>query len=228
MQPLISIVVPVYNHAEALKHALDSITAQTYKNREIIVVDDGSDVPIEHSDEYHLLTQKNSGAPAARNKGLQAAKGEYVIFWDADVIAKPSFLQKLFSALQQHPEASYAYSNMSFGTHKMPAQEFSPDALKKNNYIHSTSLIRRSKAVLWDETLKRFQDWDLWLTMLKQGKKGVWVDEYLFTVTPHNEGMSSWLPSFAYKKPWKWLPWIRGKVQKYESAKEVVMRKHDL
>lgn len=237
--PLISIIIPVYNHEEALQKALDSIVRQTEKNVEVIIVDDGSDVAVKcqmSNVNCQVLRQAHSGAPAARNRGFRESKGEYVIFWDADVIAEPGMLQKMKTTLDAHPEASYAYSDFYFGRKKpfglahgkMPAQTFDPEALKKNNYINTTSLIRRSAAIPWDESLKRFQDWDLWLTMLEQGKTGVWIPEYLFRAIPHKGGISTWLPSFAYRAPWNGLPFIRKRARRYEEAKEMVRKKHRL
>ncbi|MBI4992876.1 MAG: glycosyltransferase, partial [Candidatus Magasanikbacteria bacterium] len=176
-------------------------------------------------------------APAARNRGLEMAKGEYVIFWDADVVAEPEMLEKLKARLELHPEASYAYSNYQLSIlrqaqdrffnfqKKIRAKNFNAQDLQKNNYIHSTSLIRRKDAIKWDENLKRFQDWDLWLTMAEQGKTGVWVDEYLFKIISQGT-MSRWLPSFCYKKPFSLLPVISKQVKKYEEAKAIIIKKH--
>jgi|SRR3989339_44386 len=233
---MISVVIPVYNRIRALKMALDSVLAQTYKEIEIIIVDDGSD---EENVEYGMLNvgvklikQKHAGAPAARNRGLAEAKGEYVIFWDSDVIARPGMLERLKKQLDLHPEASFAYcSHMSYVighmSKKISACDFNITRLKKNNYIHSTTLIRRSDAIGWDESIKRFQDWDLWLTMAEQGKNGVWVDEYLFTVLGGGT-ISKWLPSFAYKAPFKWLPFVSKLVREYNKAKEIILNKHKL
>jgi len=227
---MISIIIPVYNHQDALERAVVSIEKQTYTDVEVIIIDDGSMLEVNLQSPISnltLLRQENRGAPAARNKGLELAKGDYVIFWDADVVAEPEMLEKMLHALQKNPDASVEYANHYFGKKKMPGKHFSTKALQHNNYIHSTSLIRRKDVVRWDESLKRFQDWDLWLTMSEQGKTGVWIDEYLFRVDTGGT-MSSWLPSFAYKKPWSVLPGIREKVRKYESARDVVLRKHDL
>jgi hypothetical protein len=71
-----------------------------------------------------------------------------------------------------------------------------------------------------------FQDWDLWLTIAERGGSGVWVPEFLFRIIQHGGSMSSWLPSFAYQAPWKYLPIIRGKVRRYDEAELVVRRKH--
>ncbi len=233
MHNLISIIIPVYNHAGALNQALVSIARQTYEPIEVIIVDDGSkeklDIPSIKIGVYtKLIRQEHAGAPAARNRGLKEAKGEYVIFWDADVIAEPDMLEKMKHALDTNHHASFAYGNFLYGWKKMPAIAYDADLLKKRNYIHSTSLIRKKDAVQWDESLKRFQDWDLWLTMKEHHKTGVWVDDYLFVVLKHKNGISSWLPSFAYKKPWRYVPGIRGRVKKYEAARAVLKKKHHL
>jgi len=81
---------------------------------------------------------------------------------------------------------------------------------------------------MWDENLKRFQDWDLWLTMGEQGKTGVWVDEYLFRVLTRKNGMSAWLPSFVYKVPFRWIPGLRRAVLNYDKAKKLVVDKHGI
>jgi len=228
---LISIVIPHYNRPDALQKSLESIEKQTYKNVEVVVVDDGSDVGLRTSDfglQFQYYRQENRGAPAARNKGFELSKGEYVIFWDADLVAKPEILTRLVKALEGNPDASYAYCNYHYGFKAMPARAFDAQALKQRNYIHSSSLIRRKDAVRWDESLKKFQDWDLWLTMLGQGKRGVWVDEYLFRLLPSESGISDWLPRFAYYPPFKWLPGVCGKVKRYEEAREVIREKHEI
>ena len=227
---MISIVIPVYNHQKALEKAIASIQAQTYRDVEIIVIDDGSTLEVRIQSQIgnlQLVRQENKGAPAARNAGLALAKGEYVICWDADVMAQPEMLEKMFRKLEQNPEASFVYSNHYFGHKRMPSLHWSIKVLEDNNYIHSTSLIRRKDVVRWDERLKRFQDWDMWLTMAEAGKTGAWIDEYLFRVDTGGT-MSTWLPKIAYKKPWRWIPGIAGKVRKYEEAKSVVMKKHGL
>lgn len=225
---LISIIIPVYNQTRELEQALTSIKSQTYKNVEIIIEED----------------KLHEGAPIMRNRGLEKAAGEYVIFWDADIVAEPRMLEVMKESLDDNPLASFAYGDYNFQLSIFPAiagsrswrdnlqkifksQIFNIQKLKQNNYIHSTSLLRRQDTIKWDESLKRFQDWDLWLTMTEQGKIGVYIPETLFTIIAKGT-MSSWLPSFAYKKPWKWLPGIRRKVKKYEEAKKMVIKKHNL
>ena len=169
---LISIIIPAYNHRDAILESLRTIASQHYPHIEVIIVDDGSDTPvvddieeiselfkkrdIEDKTKTRLtfLQQENSGAPSARNKGFGQAKGEYIIFWDADVIAKRDMLKKMHNVLTLHAEVDYCYSSFTFGNKKMPGQKFDLARLKENNYIHSTSLIRKEAVVKWDESLK--------------------------------------------------------------------------
>lgn len=233
MKPTISIIIPVYNHAHTLERSLRSLEGQTYQPIEVIVVDDGSmddfdaviGVLVEKIKiEIKIVRQENKGAAAARNRGFAESRGEYVIFWDADTVAEPHMLEKLLGALESHPEAAYAYSRFKFGWKTIQAREFDAEALRRVNYVDTTSLIRREAFPGFDELLKRFQDWDLWLTLLERGQKGVFVPEVLFKkVTVARKGISSWLPSFAYRLPWK-----SQKVRGYEKAKQIVMEKHGL
>src|SRR5690349_1726872 len=86
--PLISVIIPCYNHGRYLIESVESILNQTYKNFEIIIVDDGSTDDtgfIARSMEgVQYVYQKNGGLPAARNTGIKISKGEYLVFLDAD------------------------------------------------------------------------------------------------------------------------------------------------
>lgn len=235
MDALISVVIPTYNHARSLPFCLESIFAQTYKNVEIIVVDDGStdhtaSVLTKYAEKVTVITQENKGSNPARNRGFLEAKGEFVIFVDADVIMKPQMLEELHSALLAHPEASYAYTGFYFGRKAFAAIPFSAEKLKSTNFIHTTSLVRKADFPGFDNTIKRLQDWDVWLTMLSEGKKGVAVSDMLFYVRIDGASRigSSWLPKIAYRIPWKRLGFVPGPIKRYEDAKAIISRKHAL
>lgn len=238
MEKLVSIIIPVYNHAHSLGRCLLSIHAQTYRPIEVIIVNDGSkdnfkeviqgilnqdwikDLPVK------VVEQENKGACAARNRGFKDAEGEYVIFWDADTLGRPEMLRSMIATLEKNPEAAYAYSQYDFGFKKMKGQDFDPEELQKYNYIDTTSLIRRGALSNspFDESLKRFQDWDVWLTLLKGRKFGVFIPEVLYKKEVGNRvGISSWVPSFVYKLPLK-----TKKVSDYFSAREIILKKHNL
>lgn len=235
MDDLISVVMPVYNRKEAFLQSVASVGSQTYRNIELIVVDDGStefdirdmELHIPSHIQTAIIRQDNGGAQNARNRGLREAKGMFVIFWDADLIARPEMVERLYTTLKSNSDASYAYCNFYWGAKKFEAGVFDAERLKEMNYITMTSLMRRDVLEPLDETVRKFQDWDLWLTLLAKGKTGVWVDEYLMKILTGGT-MSSWLPSFAYKKPWKWIPGIRGKVIKYEDARRAIQQKHQI
>ena len=235
---MISIIIPVYNHAHTIERCLLSIARQTVKESlEIIIVNDGS------TDNFHVFLEKawnnfpeikeleieevdqeNMGAPAARNRGVKEASGEYIIFIDADTICEPNMLADMLSMLQQNPGASYVYSQFKFGWKKMQSHIFDAGLLKKINYIDVTSLVRRKDLIPFDESIKRFQDWDLWLTMLDEDKVGVFVQKVLYKKIVFGRiGYSSWLPSWIYRLPWK-----TKKVKDYEVAREIVLKKHHL
>ncbi len=230
MNERISVIIPYYQSENTIEQTIISIQQQTYTNIEIIVVDDGSPIPLTlpQFPSVRILLQEHKGAPAARNRGANEATGDYYIFWDADIIGVPTMLEHMVHALHHAPDVDFVYGNFYFGTHAMKGRPFDPAMLRKGNYIPTTSLLRASAYVLWDESLKRFQDWDFWLQLVTAGKKGVWVPKYFFTAHVHKKGISTWLPSFAYRIPWRWFPCFRKKVAAYERAKHVIMTKHQL
>ena len=108
--PLITCVVPVHNGIRYLQEALDSIVGQDHRPLEVIVVDDAStDTTAELAESYgppvRVVRQpRNLGAPAARNRGLREAQGEYLTFLDSDDIYRPGKLSKQLRMLEQDPE----------------------------------------------------------------------------------------------------------------------------
>ena len=113
-----------------------------------------------------------------------------------------------------------------WGAKRFRLQPFDREALKKQNYIHTSSLLRRSAFPGFDETLKKFQDWDLWLTMVERGSKGVWIDRELYHIEPREQGISRWLPKIAYMIPWHRLGFQPKEIGRYREAETVVRKKH--
>ena len=107
MYDLISVIIPIYRVELYLKECIDSVLNQTYKNMEIILVDDGSDDNCPNiCDAYkkkdsriQVIHKKNGGLSDARNAGIEIAKGEYICFIDSDDVIHPSFLQILYEDL---------------------------------------------------------------------------------------------------------------------------------
>lgn len=231
--PEISIIIPVYQHAKTLPRCLETLFAQTFSDAEIIIVDDGStDNPKEAVARFlpkvTFLSQKNMGANRARNYGFTHAKGKYVLFCDADVLAKKNMLSVMRNALIRDQKAAYAYSAFKFGWKVFRLWPFDAKLLKKRNYITTMSLIRREVFPGFDEKIKRFQDWDLWLSILEQGGYGTYIPEVLFTVLPRREGMSQWIPRIAYRLPWKKFGIRIRSVEKFLEAEQIIKEKHHL
>lgn len=231
---IISVIIPVYEKIDALQICLEAIQNQTYLAKEIILVDDGSVAAAQKTisklaqqfNVRHVVQDKHRGAPAARNAGAQIALGEFLFFCDADIKLEPSALADLINALHQNPAAAFSYGDfISYNGIVMRGQEFSLAALKTQNFISTMSLVRRSAFPGFDEALKRFQDWDLWLTISQQGQNGVYVPKNIFTVCAAGE-MSRWVPSFLIKhhRFFHWLPRVRS----YFAARKIIEQKHDL
>ena len=227
---MISIIIPIYNMATKLPQCLDSILKQDYQDYELIIVNDGSIDDLEKIiDEYdvkfsrlQVIHQKNQGSNPARNRGAIAAKGEYLLFCDADIIMQNKMLSTMKQALDLNPKKSWAYSSFKLGKKTFKLWPYSLERLKKMPYIHTTSLIRSAHFPGFDNQIKRLQDWDLWLTMAEQGRAGVWIEQILFTVQTGGK-ISSWIPSFTYKL----MPFLPA-VKKYKQAEAIIINKHHL
>lgn len=172
-QVLVSIIVPVFNHAKYIKEGIQSLLSQTYNRREIIVVDDGStdssgDIARELGDAVKVFRQKNSGIGAARNLGIKNASGEFLAFMDADDLWVKDKLHKQLVLFDQDPEL-----DMTFGYVQQYLSPEMDEESKKSKfcptdpmpgYLAGTMVIRRksfSEVGFFDSSLKigEFVDW---------------------------------------------------------------------
>lgn len=235
--PTISVIIPTYQHAKTIIKCLNSVLAQTKKPDEIIVVNDEStDNTLEilkpYLEKIILINKKNNGGNPnpTRNFGFEKSTSDLVIFCDADVVMRPDMLEKLYKILEAHPEASYAYSGFRFGWKAFSSFPFDVGRIKKLNFVHTSALIRCQDFPGFDPNIRRFQDWDLWLTMMKEGHIGIFIDEELFHVIDARGriNISKWRPKIFYRFPWKFFGWMPKSVRLYEEAKRVIVRKHGL
>lgn len=239
---MISIVIPTYNHGPVLPSCLDSLRRQSLSDWEAIIVDDGSTDDTGALVNNYIKVQAeekriryfridHSGAPRARNAGARQAGGQYLLFADADIIFCQTALEKLLAALKNKPQSAYAYCSFKFGWKQFIGRPFDAVSLRQNNYIHTSALIRRECFRGFDEDLKRFQDWDLWLTMLENGYVGVYVPEILFQARVTRRGISAWRPHIWYDL-WSIVLRRTGlapqSFRRYLEAKKIVQLKHGL
>ena len=117
--PLISVVVPVYNRRDVVRRAVESLIAQQFDQPfEIVVVDDGStdgsgDLVEGLAPAVRVVRQRNAGAAAARRAGIEAARGRFIAFLDSDDVAEPWHLEEHWKALQRRPDAVLSFARVS-------------------------------------------------------------------------------------------------------------------
>ena len=190
MTKLISVVVTCYNHENYIEQCLRSIFNQTYRNIELIVLDDGStdssnqiirevlkDSPFVTIFESH----KNIGVVRTRNKGLNLLNGDYFLFVDSDDFLDDRYVEELFDCAINH-QADIVYCDL-FNFEKnevyLKAQEFELHSLLVSNYISNCSLVKKSilKGIYYDEKLsgKKLEDYDFFLNLIiNKGAKAVY------------------------------------------------------
>ena len=180
-KPLVSVIIPTYNRAWALKEAIDSVLAQDFKDFELIVVDDGStDNTGEMLDSYDqdliVIRQTNRGVSAARNRGIAEAAGRLIAFLDSDDLWLPGKLSRQVDFFNSNPDAVINQTeeiwirngvrvNPKNRHHKFSGMIFE-QSLALCLVSPSAVMMRRSllDAVgLFDEDLPACEDYDLWL-----------------------------------------------------------------
>lgn len=204
----VSVVVTTYNHARYLADALDSVMAQIHPASEVIVVDDGSnDQPESVTASYagvEIIHQHNQGLSAARNAGLHAAQGDYVLFLDADDRLTDIALETLVRRLETHPDCGFVYGAYRlFGTEPDWRKECTLRPVGRDPYLtlltqncigmHGTVLYRRDRLLAiggFDTKLRACEDYDVYLRMAQN--HGVSCGpEVLAEYRQHDSNMSS-------------------------------------
>lgn len=182
MPNLVSVIIPNYNHAAYVADAIRSVLGQTFRNFEIIVVDDGStdnsrEVISGFGSRVHAIWQENRGLSAARNAGIRVAEGTFVGVLDADDMYEPNYLSTLVPILEAYPDAQAVYCGYQFvdhHNHPLPQREARLvqngqlyQALVEGNFLVPESmLVRRHCYEMvgpFDETLRALEDLDMWL-----------------------------------------------------------------
>jgi glycosyltransferase involved in cell wall biosynthesis len=186
---LISVIMPCFNSELSIVQSVDSVLQQTYKNLELLIIDDGSTDStnqILHSivardHRVRLFTQENLGPSAARNKGLRKSNGSYIAFLDSDDYWSLDFLEKLEKALLSRSNNKFTLAYCGWQNIGMPGaggQPFIPPNYENHNLIelcfggcrwpiHAVLINHEcfEKIKGFNERLKNCEDFDLWLRM---------------------------------------------------------------
>lgn len=201
-KPLISIVIPAFNAERFLAEAIESILAQAAVSLEIVVVDDGSRdgtarIAAGYDERVRCISQANKGPPAARNRGLAAARGELIGFCDADDVFLPGCLKLQRDKLLANPAVDlvvgrYATEVMS----SVAGQPAAPVPVETpHDYIMSlsVSLIRRpvfDRIGLFDETMRQCDDWDWFMRAREQQVPILFHSEILMRRRLHDSNIT--------------------------------------
>ncbi|UCF68245.1 MAG: glycosyltransferase [Acidobacteriota bacterium] len=188
----LSIVVPCFNDGELLLDAVASVERHAPDGCELIIVNDGSTAS--RSLEilralrrlgYVVIDQDNAGLSAARNTGMRAARGRYLLPLDADNRLREGFLEAASACLDRRPEVGVVFGDRElFGwrTGRVAVAEFDLKSMLASNYIDACAVFRRkvwSDCGGYDTNLTGFEDWELWINVAKRG----WRFHHLDAVT---------------------------------------------
>lgn len=200
-QPLVSIVIPIYNYGLVLNRTLASVFESSYKNIEIIIVDDGSTndyvlMKLEKLKTHPNITvihQTNSGPSSARNTGIKHSTGEFILPLDADDMIKPDYIRSCVSVLNNNKNVSPVYCDTIHigeiqGIEKRP--NWSMEELKKRPFIVNCSMFSRKSyddVGGYDETLVGWEDYDFWIRMGLQGYIGKYIPKPMFIYFHHEK-----------------------------------------
>lgn len=203
MTPLVSVIIPFYNMEDFLAQTIDWVMESTYPTMEIILVDDGSTDTsgtiarryAERFDKITFLKQENRGVSVARNHGISHARGQYILPVDGDDRLCSGFIEEAVRVLEARPEVKVVTSESEFfggkaGPWKLPV--FDINLLARKNIMHASALYRKTDwaaAGGYCPEMKGREDWDFWISMLKNGGEVVRLPivGYKYRIRPNSK-----------------------------------------
>lgn len=212
--PIVSVIIPCYNSEKFLYETLDSVKMQTMKEWECIIVNDGSTdsssiIAHEYSERdtrFVIIDKENEGQSVARNVGIKASHGKYILPLDADDIIDKTYIEKSVNYLESHGDVKLVYCLAEYfgdiqGEWNLP--EYDYKSLLWNNMIFCTAMFRRSD---YDKTkgyntnmVYGNEDWDLWLSLLGENDKVYRIPEVLFFYRKHGNSVTDVAISKSYQ-----------------------------
>lgn len=198
--PAVSIFIPFYNLGRYLPETLASVDAQTFRDFELILINDGStdaaslellEQLSRSRPDIRIIHQPNRGLSATRNRAIQEARAPLMLPLDADDLIAPTLLEKAAALLRAHPELTYVSPMVSYfveapGDRRSGWIPLGPDrdllAAFNCGGAASGSLIRRDHAQEaggYDTWLTSYEDWDFWCRLAKAGRRGTVIPEFL-------------------------------------------------
>jgi len=201
---MVSVILPCFNHGEFLEEAVGSVINIRRDDIELIVVDDGStdertrkEMDTLCAKGIKVIRQENTGLAGARNAGILASKGKYILPLDADNCLRSAYIEHGVRILDADPQVGIVYGDAQFigtRTDRWHVGPFESDRLLYWNYIDACAIYRRS---IWEQNrgydttmpVQGLEDWDFWLGALERGWKFAYVAEILFDYRVAQESM---------------------------------------
>ena len=203
---LFTLIMPTKNRSKHIKNSIQSITAQTETNWELIIIDDhGTDdteVIIESFNnpkiKYYKLTDLATGPGAARDYGIKKATGDYIVIADSDDINKPNRLEILRNAISENPAVDVFYGDLEIirddETIISKSCPFNAELLKRYNFIFNPASCFKKETYLksagYDLDLFTSEDYDLWLSLLEVQAKFIYIPEIMTEKIDHSESIT--------------------------------------
>ena len=206
MKNLLSIVIPCYNDWQFVAQSIESAINQTYQNKEIIVVDDGSDNRTKEvlkkleSKITRLITQENKGQSRARNVGISVARGDYILILDSDDFFAPEFAEKAVNVLDNNSKIKLVSCWVQRHYNEKKVDIFKQtiggvEEFLRYNQAPGSAIFRKwdwQRVNGYDEQMNQgFEDWDFYIRLLADGGSNHIIEEPLFNYRIRNNSTTS-------------------------------------
>ncbi len=208
--PKVSVILPAYNCARYLSESISSALAQTFADLELLAIDDGSTDETRDAVSRFLpdarvvyIRQDHLGLSSARNRGIEASRGDYIAFLDGDDLFLKDKIEKQVRALDRGRAIDVSYTSERYflagaknESLPSPYEKFSGDLLfflKRSNFIHiSTAMVRRSSldGIRFDPLLKSHEDWDFFLRLAAKASRFSCIREELSLIRVRKGSMT--------------------------------------
>ena len=200
-QSLVSVIMPIHNYGNMFQKSLESVFNSTYKNIELVIVNDGSEnqyvidklESLSTHPNIKIINQKNSGPSKARNNGIKNSNGDYILPLDSDDMIDPNYIQTCVNVIRKNKNISPVYCDTNHigqmsGIENRP--EWSKERLIKGPFIVNCSMFSREsfdKCGGYDEQMMGWEDYDLWVRMMNEGFVGKRIPKPMFNYFHHEK-----------------------------------------
>lgn len=224
-QPLVSVIIPVFNTGQFVPETVESVQNQTYQNVEVILIDNGStdllttQVLNELKSQYKVIFSEVVDVSTIRNKAIEAAKGTFILPLDSDDLIEPTFIEKCVTAFQKEPSIKVVRTYVKlFGQRKgeLYLADYSYPVLLARNLMVVTSMFKRKD---WEAVggfdpayAAAYEDWEFWINILKDLGQVHTIKEPLFKYRIRKDSRNHSIKMEVFKEARKKI-WEKHKAQ---------------